>query len=277
MAIRSPPRSPKNGGKSVFLPYLAEMSPAPTLTNLSKIAVGMANDHLTQSSAARHPSRVQTTREEASAELRKEDAAERSPRTPAAEGDVAGFGGDSATGTLSPPGRLPALDRGSSLSSLVTASLSRNKAADSRLSSPDSALDGLESLSPDEEAALLAARRGDGEQSPAAAAGSALRTFDGMALAELQRMWETHARAMDGTGKEFVERVEVLHTNLLQAAGRIKDFDLKAMLKLVQEHAMSVRGLVLESYKARRDLERDLSSGLYATAKGAYEHGVARR
>jgi len=100
------------------------------------------------------------------------------------------------------------------------------------------------------------------------------QAFEEAGLDHLQRLWEEHEAAMDKTGENFVEQFEKTHTATLQAMARIKDFDLKAVLAQMQEHALAVRSLVMNNYQYTRHLEGNFASTLYGTAKETYEVGI---
>eukprot|EP00217_Crustomastix_stigmatica_P014465 CAMPEP_0183798666 /NCGR_PEP_ID=MMETSP0803_2-20130417/19457_1 /TAXON_ID=195967 /ORGANISM="Crustomastix stigmata, Strain CCMP3273" /LENGTH=403 /DNA_ID=CAMNT_0026043355 /DNA_START=63 /DNA_END=1274 /DNA_ORIENTATION=- len=153
------------------------------------------------------------------------------------------------------PGRLPAIKAATPV-----------PPEESERLSPDSVVETDKAML---EAASGGVAGGDGFGEP-----DVERAYDTLALQRLQQRWENHATEMDRSGQEFCDSLEALHTNLMTRAARVRNFDLKEILGMVQEHAMAARGLVLANYRNSRRLDGSLATDLYVMSKEAYETGL---
>lgn len=98
--------------------------------------------------------------------------------------------------------------------------------------------------------------------------------FEDTGLERLQGLWEAHEVAMDTAGEKFVETMERVHTATLQNMSRIQEFDLKQVLSEMQQHAQSVRHLVMENFQGTREMEGQFAMNLFNTARQTYERGL---
>ena len=97
--------------------------------------------------------------------------------------------------------------------------------------------------------------------------GKAPLGYDNLVLKSMKERWHAHETEMDQKGREFVEGMERAHTHVLQRISRVQNFDLKEVLSIVQEHAVSLREMTMGNFQDTRVMEGEFSKDIYCTTK----------
>eukprot|EP00198_Chlamydomonas_reinhardtii_P010657 XP_001699994.1 predicted protein [Chlamydomonas reinhardtii] len=93
-------------------------------------------------------------------------------------------------------------------------------------------------------------------------------------MGAMQQLWRQHAAGMDELGRAFAERMYDSHSKAVKEIAEVKDFDLRAVLSLLNSFTNDTRELVLQVMQDARRSDDDFTQQLYQTTRSSFARNL---
>ncbi|KAG2454600.1 hypothetical protein HYH02_000441 [Chlamydomonas schloesseri] len=93
-------------------------------------------------------------------------------------------------------------------------------------------------------------------------------------MGAMQQLWRQHAAGMDELGRAFAERMYDSHSKSVKEIAEVKNFDLRAVLALLNSFTDDTRKLVLQVMQDARRNDDEFTQQLYQTTRSSFARNL---